>query len=111
MINYADFDYYKNYYQGALSFDLFNSYIPKASREIDKVINKETLEQSDINNQVKFVACQMVDYLQQTKTSDNVSTIIIDGVHKTFNQKSRIEKVQEKNDILNGLPLELIRCL
>ena len=111
MINYADFDYYKNYYQGALSFDLFNSYIPKASREIDKVINKEMLEQSDINNQVKFVACQMVDYLQQTKTSDNVSTIIIDGVHKTFNQKSRIEKEQEKNDILNGLPLELIRCL
>lgn len=111
MINYADFDYYKNYYQGALSFDLFNSYIPKASREIDKVINKEMLEQSDINNQVKFVACQMVDYLQQTKTSDNVSTIIIDGVHKTFNQKSHIEKAQEKNDILNGLPLELIRCL
>ena len=111
MINYANYDYYKNYYQGDLSFDLFNSYIPKASREIDKVINKETLEQSDINNQVKFVACQMVDYLQQTKTSDNVSTIIIDGVHKTFNQKSRIEKAQEKNDILNGLPQELIRCL
>lgn len=111
MINYADYDFYKNYYQGALSFDLFNSYIPKASREIDKVVNKETLEENDINNQVKFVACQMVDYLQQTKTSDNVSTIIIDGVHKTFNQKTRLEKTQEKNDILNGLPLELIRCV
>ena len=111
MINYADYDYYKNYYQGALSFDLFNSYIVKASREIDKVINKETLEESDINNQVRYVACQMVDYLQENKTSNNVSTIIIDGVHKTFNQKSRLEKISEKNDILSGLPLELIRCV
>ena len=44
MINYADYDFYKNYYQGSLSFDLFNSLLPKASREIDKAVNKKLEE-------------------------------------------------------------------
>ena len=41
MIEYTDYGFYVNTYKGSLSIDLFNSLIPKASREIDKVVNRE----------------------------------------------------------------------
>ena len=44
MINYADYDFYTNEYKGSLSIDLFNSLIIKASREIDKNVNKDVTE-------------------------------------------------------------------
>lgn len=114
MINYADYDFYKNYYQGSLSFDLFNSLLPKASREIDKAVNKK-LEENDIDDRVKFVTCELVDYLNNTGgysgKNSNVSTIIIDGVHKTFNNKNSNEVKRDIKQITNGLPLELIRWI
>ena len=44
MMNYADYDFYTNEYKGSLSIDLFNSLIIKASREIDKNVNKDLTE-------------------------------------------------------------------
>lgn len=113
MINYADYDFYKNYYQGSLSFDLFNSLLPKASREVDKAVNRK-LEEDDVDDRVMFVTCELVDYLNKIrkyKTDGNANTIIIDGVHKSFNNKSAKEIENDIVEITNGLPLELIRCL
>ena len=44
MINYADYTFYVNEFKGSLSVDLFNSIIPKASREIDRHVNRKITE-------------------------------------------------------------------
>ena len=70
MINYADYDFYANEYKGSLSIDLFNSLIIKASREIDKNVNKD-LTEINIKRltereqwQLKYVACELCDFLK-----------------------------------------------
>ena len=109
MINYAKYDFYQNTYKGSLSVDLFNSLIPKASQEIDKVVNRE-LQEEDIDNKVKFVACELVDYLSKSEsTNGGVASISIDGVSKAF--KSDTEIKQGIRNITNGLPHELTRFL
>lgn len=109
MINYAKYDFYQNTYKGSLSVDLFNSLIPKASREIDKVVNRE-LQEEDIDNKVKFVVCELVDFLSKNENSNGgVSSISIDGVSKAF--KSDTEIKQGIRNITNGLPHELTRFL
>lgn len=109
MIEYADYGFYENTYKGSLSVDLFNSLIPKASREIDKVVNRE-LKEEDIDNKVEFVACELVDFLNKSKSlSGGASSISIDGVNKTF--KTDAEVKQGIKDITSGLPHELTRFL
>lgn len=113
MINYADYDFYRETYKGSLSDDLFNSLIPKASREIDKCVNRE-LKEVDITDKVKFVACELVDFLNSNDSingSGNISSISIDGVSKTFNSSTKSEINQEKRNIIDGLPHELTRFL
>lgn len=112
MINYADYVFYLNTYKGSLSSDLFNSLIPKASREIDKCVNRE-LTEVDITDKVRFVACQLVDFLNKYDNSNNgnISSISIDGVSKTFNSLSKNEINKEKLNIIDGLPHELTRFL
>lgn len=113
MINYADYNFYEKTYKGSLSDSLFNSLIPKASREIDKAVNKE-LEEVDITDKVKYVACELVDFLNANEDSMNgnkVSSISIDGVSKNYVTKSKEEIKAEERDILNGLPLDLIRFI
>ena len=109
MIEYADYGFYINTYKGSLSVGLFNSLIPKASREIDKVVNRE-LQEEDIDNNVRFVACELVDFLSKSESSSGgVSSISIDGVTKTFRNDSEIK--QSILNITNGLPHELTRFL
>lgn len=109
MIEYADYSFYAKTYKGSLSVDLFNSLIPKASREIDKVVNRE-LQEEDIDNKVKFVACELVDFLSKSESSSGgVASISIDGVSKAF--KSDAEVKQGVRNITNGLPHELTRFL
>lgn len=117
MINYADYKFYKEIYRGSISNDLFDSLIPKASREIDEVVNKE-LKEVDITDKVRFVACELVDFLKVNELCNcnikqKISSISIDGVSKHFvnNTKSKEELDDEKKKILNGLPQELTRLL
>lgn len=110
MINYADYIFYKETYKGSLSDSLFNSLIPKASREIDDVVNRE-LKEADITDKVKWVACELVDFINSNKESrkGNVSSVSIDGVSKKYSSQKEIEK--RKSKILNKLPLDLISFL
>lgn len=119
MLNYADYSFYSgNNYKGMLNESLFNSLIPKASREIDKVVNRD-IKEADLNasygNKIKFVACELVDFLNKYDNGNysmgNVSSITIDGVHKTYVAASKSEISQEKANIYNGLPHELTRFL
>lgn len=121
MINYADYEFYTNTYKGSLSDSLFNSLIPKASREIDKAINKDYLTKEDLSDEiikykVNFVACELVDFLNNNNTNagengNSLSSVSVDGVSKTFATKTNEEIKSEKANILSGLPLELIRFL
>lgn len=118
MINYATYEFYKSNYRGKLSNDLFNDLIPKASREIDKYINRELFEDDLDKNttngaKVQFVACQLVDYINTNNTNNkkNVSSISIDGVNKTYITKNDEEIKKEVLSVINGLPQELTRCL
>lgn len=113
MINYANYEFYKNTYKGALSNDLFNSLIPKASRVIDRSVNRE-LKEVDITDEVRFVACELVDFFNVNGNSISerqLSSISIDGVSKNYITKSRLEINAEKKSILNGLPHNLTRYL
>lgn len=116
MINYADYTFYNGVYKGELSEDLFSSLIPKASRQIDKYINREYLIEGDLTDKVRFVACEMVDFLyKNSSTTDSsgktVSSISIDSVSKTYVTKSTDEINEERADIISGLPSELTRYL
>lgn len=115
MINYANYEFYKETYKGTLSDDLFYSLIPKASREIDKAVNKE-LKEVDIDDKVRFVACGLVDFLKENSNISNsnngkISSFSIDGVTKNYVTKSKEEIEEEKLNILAGLPHELTRFL
>ena len=112
MTEYADHDFYQNTYKGSLDISLFNSLIPKASHEIDKAVNRE-LKEADITDEVKFVACELVDYLNDYKgtASGNVTSIAIDGVSKSYAGKSIKDYKADIKNITDGLPLELIRFL
>ena len=114
MINYADYTFYTTEYKGNLSIGLFNSLIIKASREIDKYVNR-ILTEDAVNNlsfsdkwQLNYVACRLCDFINENG-SRKVTSISIDGVSKSF--KSETEIQNEKKSIINNLPLELTRYL
>lgn len=124
MINYADYDFYTNEYKGSLSIDLFNSLIIKASREIDKNVNRKLTEANikrlseDEQWQLKYVACELCDFLKNSggnsgKYSFGADSISIDGVSisKGSNIKSEAQINKDKKNILGDLPLSLIRYL
>lgn len=109
MINYADYQYYSDIYKGSLSQTLFNSLISKASRVIDKNVNRKiTLDDLSKYEEIKYVACELCDKLDALKNK-NVTSISIDGVSKTF--KSNDEIKQDLLDVLDNLPIELVRYL
>ena len=116
MINYADYSFYSTTYKGSLSQDLFNSLIGKASREIDTYVNRE-IKEVDLSNteknfgyKIKYTTCLMLDYINTIKgTNGAVTTLVIDGVHKTMKSLSEIN--QDKQNIIKNLPHELARYL
>jgi uncharacterized protein (UPF0276 family) len=109
MIDYADYHYYTDIYKGNLSQTLFNSLINKASREIDKHINKKlTLQDLEKYEEVKYVACSLCDKLN-TISNNNVTSISIDGVSKTFKNADEIKK--DLQDVLDNLPEDLVRYI
>lgn len=119
MINYATYQFYKIDYWGKLSNDLFNSLIPKASREIDKVINRD-IKEVDLDTSTKdgykimLVACQLVDFLNKYDSiikGNNISSKSIDGVSIVYNSLTKNELEVEKAKILDGLPQELTRFI
>lgn len=110
MIDYADYHYYTDIYKGNLSQTLFNSLIRKASRVIDRNVNRKiTKEDLDKYNEIKEVACELCDKLNTKPQNSNISSISIDGVSKTY--KDSVEFKKEINDVLDGLPEELIRYI
>lgn len=124
MTNYADYNFYLKEYKGNLSVDLFTSLIVKASREIDKNVNKE-LTDKVINKltekekwQLKYVACELCDFLKNSGGNSGVygtgaDNISIDGIsiNKSSNKKSESQMKKDKLNILEGLPLSLLRYL
>lgn len=111
MIDYSDYEFYVNTYKGNLSESLFTSLIGKASRVIDKYVNREIKEADLIKyEQIKWVACEIVDFINNNNISNNnLSSLSIDGVSKTYKTGSELN--EEKSSILSGLPQELTRCL
>ena len=109
MINYADYQYYTDTYKGSLSQTLFNSLIIKASRIIDKNVNRE-ITQADLTEYevIKYVACELCDKLNGI-ANKNISSITIDGVSKTYKGSQEINK--EILNVLDNLPIELVRYL
>lgn len=120
MINYADYEYYQNTYRGNLSSDLFNSLIIKASRCIDRNVNRRltqdllnNLEKDDLER-IKYTACELCDFYN-TEGSDSgngkAKSISIDGVGITRNEKTEAQQKTALRNILNNLPHELTRYL
>lgn len=124
MINYADYNFYLKEYKGNLSYDLFGSLIVKASREIDKNINKDLTEEviktlsSKEQWQLQYVTCELCDFLKNSGGNSGIygtgaDSISIDGVsiNKSSDKKSESQIKKDKANILEGLPLSLTRYL
>lgn len=114
MILLADYDFYNKKYRGEISSDAFDKSIPKASFEIESVINRELIEDDTKNETVNRVACELVDLISANDyslNSKNVQSYSIDGVSKVYGKLSKSEFDTEKTKILNKLPLEMIRFL
>lgn len=116
MINYADYEFYKNTYKGSLSSDLFNSLIVKTSREIDTYVNREitegdlTNEDNNFGYKIKYTTCLLLDYKNtENKVNGAVASISIDGVSKTIKSLTDIKK--DKIEIIDNLPQELTRYI
>lgn len=111
-MKYADYDFYEKEYKGTLTASLFDSYIVKASREIDKNVNRK-LKESDITDEVKYVACELVDFLNDNKMflEKKIASVSNDGVSETYTNISRNDFKSEERKILDGLPSELTRYL
>lgn len=113
-MNYATYTFYKDEYKGALSEPLFNSLIVKASREIDKNVNRDITQEviDDLSDKDKLklqsCACELVDTLN-TKSSSGVTSYSIDGVSKIF--KTDAEISAEITSSVKLLPDELTRLL
>lgn len=112
MILLADYNFYSNNYKGQLSSDLFESLIPKASFIIKYNVNREIVEEDAQNEDVKMVACELVDLLKAndvTLNDKNVQSYSIDGVSETYGKLSKEQFDKEKFKILDMLPIEMRR--
>lgn len=113
-MNHADYSFYLNDYKGQLTASLFNSYIPKASFLIDDVVSAE-IDLDVLTEKEKYklnmVACELVDYLNQSKSTFNneLSSISVDGVSKSFKQVTNKEYKNNISNILDKLPHILIK--
>ena len=107
----VDYGYYTAIYSGTLVKEKdFSFFSKKAMKIIQDNCNKK-LEKSDITDDVKYVACELIDYLfVNNKTIEkNLSSVSVDGVSESYNSVDDIKR--GKKDILNGLPQELTRYL
>lgn len=112
---YADYRYYIEEYKGTIPEDSFDSFILKASREIDKNINTRITE-TKVNNlqkgaqeQLKYTACALVELINKKEESSNrkLTSYSIDGVSKSFKTLSDEEYKESKREIIKCLPDEL----
>lgn len=107
----VDYSYYTDEYSGTLVKEQdFSFFSKKAMKIIQDNCNRELCE-CDYTNDVKYVACELIDYLfVNNKTIDkNLSSVSVDGVSESYNSTDDIKR--GKKDILNGLPQELTRYL
>jgi hypothetical protein len=120
MMNYADYNFYKSEYLGSLSNNLFNSLIIKASREIDRNVNRELIEEV-INSlskrdqyRLKFTVCELVDYFNANGSNSSnakANSISLDGVSISRGSKTENQANVSLQKIINNLPNELTRYL
>lgn len=122
MNQYADYDFYINEYKGTLSEQLFNSYIVKASKDIERNVNINLNEDvfenlnPDEQEKISYVACQLCDYFNNYGGSTgegSPNSFSIDGVSVTQNSyasSSESYNVKLKR-IYEDLPHELTRYL
>lgn len=118
-MNYVDYDYYKKEFHGSLGITSFNSFITEACMIVERNVNRK-LEPCFITTRVKYVICKIVDLLDEKqksklKNDNDVSSVSIDGVSKTYKHVSNAEiesafKDKLNNELLN-LPQELTRYL
>lgn len=113
MKNYADYGFYVTEFNGSLSNDLFSNYIVKASRVIDRNVNRK-LTVDVINSlskeeqyDLKYVACELTDYLKEKNKPNSIS---IDGVSIT-KESYYSDSKDDLQNILDNLPQELTRYL
>jgi len=107
----VDYGFYTNDYSGTLvKQDDFSFFSKKAMKEIQKNCNKKLCKE-DITDEVKYVACELIDYLYSNRHAldKNLSSVSVDGVSESYNTKEEIKS--QKKVILNGLPQELTRYL
>lgn len=114
---YVKYDYYTNNYFGKLELDKFTKYVNFASRIVDNNINT-VLDENKIKelneheqDSLKTVVCALIDLIYEKNKSQNISSVSIDGVSKTYKNMNEAEYKNKQKEILEMLPLELTRYI
>lgn len=115
MESYVDYSFYRQEYNGTVDESPFKSLSIEASKIVDSNVNRK-LTADDIDNNLKFVVCKLIDLLNSKSNANNnkeVKSISIDGVSKTFNQVEMNDESYKKQlrNVLNYLPQDLTRYL
>jgi hypothetical protein len=112
MTVYADYNFYKNEYHGSMSSSLFSKYSIKATMEINRNLNRKltSTEIANVDNEFKFVMCELCDLLL-FENEENITSLSIDGVSKTFMSLNSDELKNKKIKILDSLPQNLTRYI
>lgn len=116
---YASYEYYQKEYFGTLPENSFHALILKASKEIDRNINRKLTQEKidkltkEAQEQLKYTACALLDLMarKQESESKTLSSISIDGISKSFKILSTSEYRSCRKDILKNLPDELTNYL
>jgi hypothetical protein len=123
MNQYADYDFYKNEYKGTLSEELFNSYIGKASKDIERNVNIRLNEdvfeklKDDVQEKISYVACELCDYQYNFGSNADIgapNSFSIDGVNVTqgnYSSSTANSTTIKLKNIYEDLPQELTRYL
>lgn len=107
----VDYSYYTTNYGGTLvKQNDFSFFSKKALKEVERNCNRQLCE-CDITDDVKYVMCELIDYLYSNKKvlEKNLSSVSVDGVSEAYNSVDDLKA--QKSKILNGLPQELTRYL
>lgn len=112
MVEFVDYNFYKNTYKGDLSSSIFSHLINDVYMEIDKNINQHISEYllrklSEVDlYKLKYTACMLCDFYNSygKETDDKNKSVSIDGVSVSGNGSSTEDKENAFKKIIGNLP-------
>lgn len=115
---YTNYAYYTEQFGGTLDEKSFKFNLNKASKIIDRNINREIsesvfneLSETD-KDKFNYVCCELIEMVSGNGSNGKqVTSISIDGISKSYKALSNAEETMQQIRILDNLPLQFRKYL